>query len=97
MSRWLVVTSSGIITLYYLPRDLALHAPELQHVPAQLVGQAQDVGDDRIGGVFRATAEHQAPEPQHALARKTGVGAPRTGRADSEDEVLAREPMLICC
>ena len=39
-------------------------------MPAQLVGEAEDAGDDRVGGILRATAEHQAPEPQHALARR---------------------------
>ena len=100
MSRWLVVTSSGIShILYYLPRDLALHAPESEDLPDHLVRELEGAGDDGVGASRaarpRATAKHQAPEPQHALSRKTGVGAPRTGRADSEDEVLAREPVLI--
>ena len=56
-----------------LPYGVGRRAPELQDVPAQLVGQAQDAADDRIGGARRATtgsgaaAEDQTPQAQYVL------------------------------
>ena len=83
--------------LDYLPRGGARRAPELQHVPAQLVRQAENVGDDWVGGGRRATtgsgaaAEHQTAQPQHVFARLFSIRSPgATGPADVCDELLAR-------
>ena len=85
-----------------LPRGGARRAPELQHVPAHLVGQAEDAGDDRVGGARRATtgsgaaAEDQTPQPQHASARLPSIRGPRAARcADVSDELLTSDPVLI--
>ena len=73
------------ILLDYLPRGVARRAPELQNVPTELVGEAKNWGDDRVGtpraAGQRATANHQAPHSQHALSLH---GA----------SLLARRPLL---
>ena len=75
--------------LDYFPRGVARRAPELQHVTKHVVGELEHAGDDRVGGVFCATAEHQTPQPQHVFAglpsiispgrrRRSGAGATST-------------------
>ncbi len=84
--------------LDYLPRGGARRAPELQHVPTQLVGQAENAGDDRVGGVFCATAEHQTPQPQHVLARLSSIRGPRAARrSDIVDEFRTSGPVYSIC
>ena len=62
------MASSHYSPLEYLARRVG-RAPELKHVPAELVGQAEDADDDWVGGVLRATARGQAAQPEDALAR----------------------------
>ena len=85
-----------------LPRGGARRAPELQYVPAHLVGKAEDAGDDRVGGARRATtgsgaaAEDQTPQAQHVFARLSSIRGPRAARrADVSDELLTSDPVLI--
>ena len=84
--------SRGIVS-DHLPYGVACRAPELQDVPAQLVGQAQDAADDRVGGARRATtgsgaaAEDQTPQSQDAFAGLPSIRGPRAARrADLTNE-----------
>ena len=82
-----------------LTNGVARGAPELQDVPAQLVGQAQDAADDRIGGARRATtgsgaaAEDQTPQSQDVLAGLPPIRGPRAARrADLTNELRPSDP-----
>ena len=88
--------------LDYFPRGIARRAPELEHSPSELVGQAEDAGGDRVGGARRATtgsgavAEDQTPQPQHVFARLPSIRGPRAARcADVSDELSTSDPVLI--
>ena len=83
--------------LYYFPRGIARRAPEFQNVPAHLIGELEHAGDDRVGGVLRATAEHQTPQAQHVFAGLFSIRGPRAaGRADVSDELRTSGPVSIC-
>ena len=90
------------VLLDYLPRGVARRAPELQHVPAQLVRQAENVGDDWVGGGRRATtgsgavAEDQAPQPQHVFAGLPSIISPLAARrVDAKDELHKNAKILV--
>ena len=85
-----------------LTNGVARGAPELQDVPAQLVGQAQDAADDRVGGARRATtgsgaaSEDQAPQPQHVFAGLPSIISPRAARrVDANDELHKSAKILV--
>ena len=79
-----------------LPRRVARRAPELQNAPTELVGEAKNWGDDRVGGVFRATAEHLTPQAQHVFAGLPSIRGPgAAGRADGHEQLLTSNPVLV--
>ena len=92
----------GVLDYLRLTNGVARGAPELQDVPAQLVGQAQDAADDRIGGACRATtgsgaaAEDQTPQSQDAFAGLPSIRSPRAARrADLTDELRPSDPVWV--
>ena len=74
--------------LDYFARDVAPTSPVVQHLPDQLVREAQDAGDDRVGASRavaravgrRAAAEHQASQAEHLLARRPPISRPGAAR-----------------
>ena len=86
--------------LDYLPRGVARRAPELQDVPTELVGEAKNGGDDRVGIARaagpRATAEDQIPQSQDAFAGLPSIRGPRAARrADGREQVPTSNPVLV--
>ena len=86
--------------LDYLPRGVARRAPELQNLPTELVGEAKNRGDDRVGIARaawpRATADYEAPHSQYTLALPLPVSDPgAAGRADGREQLLTSNPVLV--
>ena len=76
--------------LDYLPRGVARRAPELQDVPKELVGEAKNGGDDRVG-IARA-AEAQKLEERAPLQAPAGGAFFQDGRGARP---LTSESMLF--
>ena len=90
--------------LDYFARDVAPTSPVVQHLPDQLVREAQDAGDDRVGASRavaravgrRAAAEHQASQAEHLLARRPPISRPGAARRfNTFGERPARAPKRI--
>ena len=86
--------------LDYFARDIARDAPVVQHLPDQLVREAQDAGDDRVGASRaaspRAVAEHQASQAEHLLALHPPISRPGAARRfNTFGERPARDPMFV--
>ena len=86
--------------LDYFPRGVARRAPELQDVPTELVGEAKNGGDDRVGiaraAEPRATSDYEAPHSQYTLALHLPVSDPgAAGRSDGCEQLLTSNPVLV--